>query len=119
MEKDQKPSDYTDFVEMLENRVLVRGATQPEVTAGGIIIPDAAKKRADQGVVVAVGAGIEYADTEGNIKHIKVKVGVGDAVLFSKTTGIPITIEGEELILMRDGDCFCILKKKEIKVSAE
>jgi chaperonin GroES len=105
-QSEEKISDYTDYIECLENRVVIRGATPAEKTAGGIIIPDSAKQRPEQGVVVAMGPG------PGAAPDGKMTVNIGDNVLFSKFAGIDIEIEGEKLLLMREGDIFCILKKK-------
>jgi len=103
---EEKIADYSDYIECLENRVVVRGATPAEKTAGGIIIPDVAKQRPEQGVVVAMGPG-PGAAPEG-----KMTVQIGDNVLFSRFAGVDIEIEGEKLMMMREGDIFCILKKK-------
>ncbi len=106
----EKIADYSDWVECLENRVIIRGATPAEKTAGGIIIPDTAKQRPEQGVVVAMGPG-PGAAPEG-----KMTVHIGDNVLFSRFAGIDIEIEGEKLMMMREGDIFCILKKKSCQM---
>lgn len=113
MSTEQKIADYSDLIECLENRVVIRGATQAEKTAGGIIIPEVAKQRPEQGVVVAVGPG------PGSAADKSMTVKVGDNVLFSRFAGVDIEIEGEKLMLMREGDIFCILKKKIEAASAE
>jgi chaperonin GroES len=83
------------------DRVVVETAAAEEKTASGIYIPDTAKEKPQQGVVVAVGPG-RYADQTGTLIPLSVKV--GDQVLYSKYGGTEVTIEGTEYLIMRDTD---------------
>jgi chaperonin GroES len=83
------------------DRVVVETAAAEEKTASGIYIPDTAKEKPQQGVVVAVGPG-RYADQTGSLIPLSVKV--GDQVLYSKYGGTEVTIEGQEYLIMRDAD---------------
>jgi chaperonin GroES len=87
--------------ELFDDRVLVRPAAAETKTAGGIIIPDTAKEKPQKGTVVAVGPG-KYAEQTGNIIPVKLKV--GDVVLYGKYGGTEITLEGEDLLIMRSSD---------------
>ncbi len=80
-----------------EDRVLVAPAAAEEKTAGGIIIPDTAKEKPQQGTVVAVGEGT----TE---KPVTVKV--GDTILYGKYSGTELSIEGADYLIMRNSDIF-------------
>jgi chaperonin GroES len=83
------------------DRVVVETAAAEEKTASGIYIPDTAKEKPQQGVVVAVGPG-RFADQTGVLIPLSVKV--GDQVLYSKYGGTEVTIEGTEYLIMRDTD---------------
>lgn len=84
----------------LHDRVLVRRLESDEKTAGGLIIPDSAKEKPAEGQVVAVGAGAK--DEAGN--RIAMDVKEGDKVLFGKWSGTEITVDGEELLIMKESD---------------
>lgn len=84
----------------LHDRVIVRPAAAETKTAGGIIIPDTAKEKPQTGIVVAAGPGK---------KDEPVTVKVGDVVLYSKYGGTEISIEGEELMIMRESDILAII----------
>ena len=84
----------------LHDRVLVRRIESDEKTAGGLIIPDTAKEKPAEGVVVSVGAG---ARDEGG-ERIAMDVKAGDKILFGKWSGTEITVEGEELLIMKEAD---------------
>jgi chaperonin GroES len=84
----------------LHDRVVVKRVTAEEKSKGGIIIPDTAKEKPQQGEVVAVGPG--GRDEAG--KLIKIDVNVGDKVLFGKWSGTEVTIDGEELLIMKESD---------------
>ncbi|WP_412565206.1 co-chaperone GroES [Thalassobius sp. MITS945101] len=84
----------------LHDRVLVRRLESDEKTAGGLIIPDSAKEKPAEGQVVAVGAGAK--DDAGN--RIAMDVKEGDKVLFGKWSGTEITVDGEELLIMKESD---------------
>src|SRR5256886_11103846 len=81
----------------LHDRVLVRRVEAEEKSAGGIIIPDTAKEKPQEGQVVAVGAGAK--SEEGKVTPLDVKA--GDKILFGKWSGTEVKIDGEDLIIMR------------------
>ena len=87
--------------ELYDDRILVKPAAAETKTAGGIIIPDTAKEKPQKGTVIAVGPG-KYAEQTGNI--IKKKKKAGDIVLYGKYAGTEITLDGEELLMMRSSD---------------
>ncbi|NBD30512.1 MAG: co-chaperone GroES [Alphaproteobacteria bacterium] len=89
----------------LHDRVLVRRVESDEKTAGGLIIPDSAKEKPAEGVVVAVGAGAR--DDDGD--RIKMDVSDGDRILFGKWSGTEITVDGEELLIMKESDILGII----------
>ncbi|HTK86011.1 MAG TPA: co-chaperone GroES [Patescibacteria group bacterium] len=98
----------------LHDRVLVRRLEQSEKTAGGIIIPDTAKEKPAEGEIVAVGSGVR--DEHGKLVPLDVKA--GDLVLFSKWAGTEVTIDGEELLVMKESDVMGILDKSASKKKA-
>ena len=89
----------------LHDRILVRRTESDEKTAGGLIIPDSAKEKPAQGEVVSVGAG-ETKDN-GEIRPMAVKA--GDKILFGKWSATEVTIDGEELLMMKESDVFGII----------
>ncbi|SLN66219.1 10 kDa chaperonin 1 [Pseudoruegeria aquimaris] len=89
----------------LHDRVLVRRVESDEKTAGGLIIPDSAKEKPAEGVVVAVGAGAKDEDGD----RIAMDVKEGDKILFGKWSGTEVTIDGEELLIMKETDIMGIL----------
>jgi len=84
----------------LHDRVLVRRVEAEEKTAGGIIIPDSAKEKPAEGEIVAVGSGARSED--GKVTPLDVKQ--GDRVLFGKWSGTEVTVNGEELLIMKESD---------------
>ncbi len=99
----------------LHDRVLVRRWQEDEKTAGGIIIPDTAKEKPMQGEIIAVGAGARHKD--GNI--VPLDVALGDIVLFGKYAGSEVTIDGEELVILRESDIMGVIEDAgEIKKAA-
>ncbi|MGK2285337.1 co-chaperone GroES [Pedomonas sp. V897] len=90
----------------LHDRVVVRRVDQDERTAGGIIIPDTAKEKPQQGEVIAVGPGARNEAGE----LIPLDVQVGDMVLFGKWSGTEVKIDGEELLIMKESDILGILE---------
>jgi chaperonin GroES len=95
-------------VRPLNDRVIVkRLETDTQKTAGGIIIPDTAKEKPQEGTVLAVGPG--KRDDEGNYRKLDVKE--GDHVLFGKYAGTEIKIDGEEYLIMREEDILGIISK--------
>ena len=93
----------------LHDRVLIKVLDSDEKTAGGIIIPDTAKEKPQEGEVVAVGPG---AKTESG-KTLSMDVKVGDIVLFGKWSGTDIKIEGKEYSIMKESDIMGISKGKK------
>ncbi len=91
----------------LQDRVIVKRIEEEEKTAGGIIIPDSAKEKPQEGEVVAVGKG--KASDDGKVTPLDVKV--KDRVLFGKYAGSEITLDGEEHIIMREDDILGIVEK--------
>lgn len=88
-------------IKPLSDRVIVEPAAAETQTASGIIIPDTAKEKPQKGTIVAVGPG-KYAEQTGSIIPVKQKV--GDVVLYGKYAGTEITLEGEDLLMMRSSD---------------
>ncbi|MAA73490.1 MAG: co-chaperone GroES [Salinisphaeraceae bacterium] len=89
----------------LNDRVVVKRLEEEKTSAGGIVIPDNATEKPQQGEVVAVGAGKLLAD--GNVKELDVKV--GDKVLFAKFAGTDVKLGNDEVIVMREEDIFAVL----------
>mgnify|MGYP006271654589 CR=1 FL=1 len=92
----------------LHDRVLLRRIETEEKTAGGIIIPDTAKEKPMEGEVVAVGNGTR--DESG--KQVPLDVKEGDRVLFSKWSGTEVTIDGEEMLVLRESDIMGVIEGK-------
>ncbi|UIJ44833.1 co-chaperone GroES [Sphingomonas cannabina] len=90
----------------LHDRVLVRRIEAEEKTAGGIIIPDTAKEKPQEGEVVAVGAGAR--DDSG--KLVALSVEPGDRILFGKWSGTEVKIDGEELLIMKESDILGVIE---------
>ena len=91
----------------LHDRVLVRRIDAEEKTAGGIIIPDTAKEKPQQGEVIAVGPG--GRNEQGQLVPLDVKV--GDRVLFGKWSGTEVKIDGEELLIMKESDLLGVVEQ--------
>jgi chaperonin GroES len=91
----------------LHDRVLVKRVKEEEKTKGGIIIPDTVKEKPQEGKIIAVGSGVRGED--GKITPLDVKA--GDRVLFGKWSGTEVTLEGEELIIMKESDILGIVEK--------
>ena len=89
----------------LHDRVLVRRVEAEEKTAGGIIIPDNAKEKPQEGEVVSTGTGARADD--GTITPLDVKA--GDKILFGKWSGTEVKVDGEELIIMKESDILGIV----------
>ena len=90
----------------LEDRIVVRPGDAEETTASGLVIPDTAKEKPQQGEVLAVGPG-RRSDQTGEI--IPIAVSVGDTVLYPKYGGNEITVEGEDLLILRAPDVLATL----------
>lgn len=91
----------------LADRVVVKPSQAEEKTKGGIIVPDTAKEKPVWGEVIAVGPGRIGDDG----KTITPEVKVGDKVLYGKYSGTEVTVDGEELLIMRESDIFAIMPK--------
>jgi len=90
----------------LHDRVLVRRVGEETKTAGGIIIPDTAKEKPQEGEVIAVGAGARNED--GKLTPLDVKP--GDRILFGKWSGTEVKVDGEELLIMKESDIMGIIE---------
>ncbi|WMT92692.1 co-chaperone GroES [Pelagibacterium sp. H642] len=93
----------------LHDRVVVRRIEADEKTAGGIIIPDTAKEKPQEGEVVAVGPGAR--NEKGELVALEVKA--GDRVLFGKWSGTEVRISGEDLLIMKESDILGIIESAE------
>jgi chaperonin GroES len=88
----------------LHDRVVVKRIEAEERTAGGIIIPDTAKEKPQQGEIVAVGPG-RFEDG----KRVPMDVKPGDKVLYGKYSGTEVTVEGEQLLILRESDVLAVI----------
>ncbi len=95
-------------VKPLQDRVLIKRVEEEAKTKGGIIIPDTAKEKPQEGLVVAVGPG-KIAD---NGTRVKPEVKPGDRILFGKYSGTEIKIEGDEHLILREDDILAVIEKK-------
>jgi len=91
----------------LHDRVLVKRLQEPERTAGGLFIPDTAKEKPIEALVIAVGKGKILED--GSIRKLEVKA--GDKVLFGKYSGSEVKLDGEDHLIMREDDILAIIEK--------
>jgi len=98
----------------LHDRVVLRRIEEDERTKGGIIVPDTAKEKPQQGEVVAVGPGAR--DEKGVVQPLDVKA--GDRVLFGKWSGTEVKIDDEELLVMKESDILGVLEGVETKRKA-
>lgn len=98
----------------LHDRVVVKRIEEDTKTAGGIIIPDTAKEKPQQGEVVAVGPGAR--DENGKVNALDVKV--GDRVLFGKWSGTEVKIDGQDLLIMKESDILGVLEASKVKAAA-
>ncbi len=92
----------------LHDRVVVRRLDSEEKTKGGIIIPDTAKEKPQEGEIVAVGPG--GRDESGKVQPLDVKV--GDRVLFGKWSGTEVKIDGQDLLIMKESDIMGVIEAK-------
>ena len=91
----------------LHDRVVVRRIESEEKTKGGIIIPDTAKEKPQEGEIIAVGSGAR--DESGKLIPLDVKA--GDRVLFGKWSGTEVKIDGEDLLIMKESDIMGVIEK--------
>jgi chaperonin GroES len=92
----------------LHDRVIVKRLEEERKTASGIVIPDTAAEKPDQGEILAVGKGKVLED--GKVRALEVKV--GDRVLFGKYSGQTVKVEGDELLVMREEDIMGVIEGK-------
>jgi len=92
----------------LQDRILLRRVEEEETTAGGIIIPDTAKEKPQEGQVIAAGPGKMRDD--GNVTPLDVSK--GDRVLFGKYAGTDVTLDGEEYVILREEDVLAVIESK-------
>jgi chaperonin GroES len=95
----------------LHDRVLVKRVKEEEKTKGGIIIPETAQEKPQEGEVVAVGPGARDEDGE----RIDMDVEVGDRILFGKWSGTEVKIDGDELLIMKESDIMGVIETKKAK----
>ena len=93
----------------LHDRILVRRIEAEQKTSGGIIIPDTAKEKPQEGEVIAVGPGTR--DDSGNLIALDVKA--GDRILFGKWSGTEIKLDGEDLLIMKESDVLGVIEVSE------
>ena len=98
----------------LHDRVVIRRIEAEEKTLGGIIIPDTAKEKPQEGEVIAVGPGAR--DESGKLVVVDVKA--GDRVLFGKWSGSEVRIDGEDLLIMKESDIMGVIEKTASKKKA-
>jgi chaperonin GroES len=98
----------------LHDRVVVRRVKEEEKSKGGIIIPDTAQEKPQEGEVIAVGPGARDEDGE----RIEMDVSVGDRILFGKWSGTEVKIDGEDLLIMKESDIMGVIEKKKAKKEA-
>ena len=92
-------------VRPLQDRVLIRRVAEEEKTKGGIIIPDTAKEKPQEGEIIAVGSGAR--DEAGKLVPLDVKA--GDRILFGKWSGTEVKLNGEDLLIMKESDIMGII----------
>ncbi|MBD3771384.1 MAG: co-chaperone GroES [Rhodobacterales bacterium] len=90
----------------LHDRVLVRRIEETDKTAGGIIIPDSAKEKPQEGIIVAAGTGTRGDDNQ--VRPLDVRP--GDRVLFGKWSGTEVKIDGEDLLIMKESDILGVIE---------
>lgn len=95
-------------IKPLGDRVVVEPAEQEETTASGLVLPDTAKEKPQQGVILAAGPG--QRDDDG--KRVAMDVKVGDKVLFAKYAGTELKLEGKKLLILRESDLLGIVESK-------
>mgnify|MGYP001609543949 FL=1 len=91
----------------LHDRVIVKRLEEVRTTASGIVIPDTAAEKPDQGEIIAIGNGKVLED--GTVRKLEVKV--GDKVLFGKYSGQAVKVDGDELLVMREEDIMGVIEK--------
>jgi chaperonin GroES len=92
----------------LDDRIVVKASEAEETTASGLVIPDTAKEKPQQGEVLAVGPG-RRSEVSGEV--VPMEISVGDTVVYSKYGGTEITVEGEDVLILSSRDVFAVVKK--------
>ena len=92
----------------LDDRIVVKAGEAEETTASGLVIPDTAKEKPQQGAVIAVGPG-RRSETTGDIIPLDVKV--GDKVVYSKYGGTEITVDGDDVLILNGRDVLAVVEK--------
>ncbi len=95
----------------LHDLVVVKRVKEEEKTNGGIIIPETAQEKPQEGEIVAVGPGARDEDGE----RIDMDVEVGDRILFGKWSGTEVKIDGEDLLIMKESDIMGVIEQKKVK----
>jgi chaperonin GroES len=95
-------------IKPLGDRVVVEPIEQEEMTAGGIVLPDTAKEKPQQGTVIAAGPGARDEDGD----RIPMDVKVGDRILFAKYAGTEIKMDGKKVLILRESDILGIIENK-------
>ena len=98
----------------LGDRVLIKRVEEEAKTRGGIIIPDTAKEKPQEGEVIAVGPGAR--DDSGKVQPLDVKI--GDRILFGKWSGSEVKLNGEDLLIMKESDILGVLDAAKVAVAA-
>lgn len=98
----------------MHDRILVRRVEAEETTAGGVIIPDTAKEKPQEGEVLAVGPGAR--EDGGEVRPLD--VGIGDHVLFGRWSGTEIRLDGEDLLIMKESDVMGVLEEAGARQAA-
>lgn len=93
-------------IKPLSDRVLIKSSEEKEKTKGGIVLPDTAKEKPQEGEIVAVGEGRKTDDG----KVIPLSLKVGDKVLYGKYSGTEITVDGDEYLIMREEDVLAVIE---------
>jgi len=99
----------------LHDRVVVKRVKEEEKTRGGIIIPETAQEKPQEGEVIAVGPGARDEDGE----RVELDVKVGDRILFGKWSGTEVKIDGDDLLIMKESDIMGVLETKKSKKDKE
>jgi chaperonin GroES len=90
----------------LADRVIIKRVEEEAISAGGIVLPDSAKEKPSRGEILAVGNGA--TNSKGDLKPMSVKV--GDNVLFGKYSGTEVEVDGDELLVMTEGDIIAVVE---------
>jgi len=93
-------------IEPIGDKVVIKRLEAEEKTAGGIVLPDSAKEKPQQGRVLSVGTGVMTPDG----KRAKMQVSEGDRIIFSSWAGMEVKVDNEELIIMSEGDILAVLE---------